>query len=438
MTSLRGIRTGFWLQPVAGNESEVTSRPDAPDMNSTLKMCMTSWVGMALAALLLASCARDVSQRPQRPARIVYTPASFAALEGWQGDDPTAAFLAFGRSCEKFQAQPATRPVGPKNLGIAVADWQPACAAAKTADPANAAGLRKYFEDHFLPVAISLDRDPGGLFTGYYEPELKASLTCGGPYQTPIYRRPPDLVTVDLGLFKAGLEGQDVVGRVRNGKLVPYDKRSSIYAGALAGRGLELACAADAKDVFFLEIQGSGRLLLEDGRVMQVGFDGKNGHPYVAIGGVLVRQGHMKKEDVTLQSIRAWLTAHPEQAQAVLEANPSYVFFRRLSGKYPVGALGVELTPGRSIAIDRSVVPLGAPVWLETALPPLGAAVDGPSFQRLMVAQDTGGAIKGAVRADIFWGAGGEAEALAGAMKQRGRYFVLLPRGVALRLKSLP
>lgn len=393
---------------------------------------------MALAGILLASCARDVSQRPRLPARIVYAPASFAELEGWQQDDPTAAFLAFGRSCEKFQAQPATRPIGPERLGTAVADWQPACAAAKTLNPADTAGLRKYFEDHFLPVAISLDQDPNGLFTGYYEPELKASLTCGGPYKIPLYRRPPDLVTVDLGSFKPALEGQDVVGRVRNGKLVPYDKRSSIYAGALAGRGLELACAADMQDVFFLEIQGSGRLLLEDGRVVQVGFDGKNGHPYVAIGGILVRQGHMKKEDVTLQSIRAWLAAHPKEAQAILEANPSYVFFRRLSGKYPPGALGVELTPGRSIAIDRSVMPLGAPVWLETVLPPLGTAVDGQRFQRLMVAQDTGGAIKGAVRADIFWGAGGEAEALAGAMKQRGRYFVLLPRDAALRLKSRP
>lgn len=404
-----------------------------------MRQSVVAWIfgAAALAATaLLSGCATPPPSRTQlapAPAlppapekKVSYQPVSFAAFEGWRDNDPVPAFAAYLRSCKKIGSLPAGQAFGPAGLGSHVADWQAACAAASGVKATDAAMVRQYFERHFAPVAVSFGGDPKGLFTGYYEPELKASRTCGGKFNTPLYRRPPDMVTVNLGLFRSELADQQIVGKVRGGKLIPYDTRKAIDNGALNGKGVVLACAADPVDGFFLEIQGSGRLLLEDGRIQQIGYDGKNGQPYVAIGRELARLGELKLDEVTLQSIRAWLAAHPDRVRAVLESNPSYVFFREVSGDYAVGAEGVELTPGHSLAVDRSFLPLGAPVWLETDLP------DGQSFHRLMVAQDTGGAIKGAVRGDVFWGAGPEAEKLAGAMKQGGRYFILVPRAASM------
>jgi membrane-bound lytic murein transglycosylase A len=222
---------------------------------------------------------------------------------------------------------------------------------------------------------------------------------------------------VDLGRFRPAWRGERIAGRVDKGNLVPYSSRAEIEQGALSGRGLELAWAADTIETFFLQIQGSGRVRLADGGELRVGYDGQNGHPYVALGRVLIDRGLLPREQVTMQSIKAYLRAHPDEAAALMRENPSYVFFRELSGDGPVGAQGVALTPGRSLAVDRAFVPLGAPVWL--------VAED---IARLLVAQDTGGAIRGPVRGDLFWGHGAEAEARAGAMKARGRAWLLLPR----------
>ena len=244
-----------------------------------------------------------------------------------------------------------------------------------------------------------------------------------GPYQTPIYARPADLVTVDLGDFKQEWKGKHLAGKVVGQNLKPYDDRATITHGSLNNRATVLAWVDDPTSAFFLAVQGSGRIKLEDGHTLRIGYDGANGHDYVAIGRKLAKSGDLPKP-VTMQSIRAWLAAHPDRADGAMNLNPSYVFFRPLQGDGPMGAEGVALTPHRSLAIDPAFVTLGSPIWLDTT-----DSANNP-LQRMMIAQDTGGAIKGIVRGDVFWGFGAEAEAKAGAMQSRGRYFLLLPKTV--------
>ena len=225
---------------------------------------------------------------------------------------------------------------------------------------------------------------------------------------------------VELGLFRPAWRGERIAGRVVDGRLKPYDGRAEIERGALDRYHLAFLWVDDPVAAFFLQIQGSGRVRLPDGSIVRVGYDGQNGQPYVAIGKLLVERGVLAKEAVSMQAIRAWITAHPEAGKALMAENPSYVFFREVTGDGPIGSEGVVLTPGRSLAVDRSFVPLGVPVFLDA----------GPGLQRLMVAQDTGGAIRGPVRGDVFWGAGAEAETRAGAMRARGVYYLLLPKSV--------
>jgi membrane-bound lytic murein transglycosylase A len=242
----------------------------------------------------------------------------------------------------------------------------------------------------------------------------------------PLYRKPDDLVMVDLGEFRENLKGERIAGRVIDGRLRPYEDRTRIEGGALKGRDLEMVWVDDPVDAFFLHIQGSGRITLEDGSVMRVGYAGQNGHPYIAVGRELIARGVLTKENVSMQSIREWLHANPGEASGLMNKNPSFVFFRPLDGEGPLGAQGVALTPGRSLAVDRSFVPYGLPVWLDAQDPLDGAA----RVRRLMVAQDTGGAIRGPVRGDVFWGHGADAELRAGRMKSPGRYYLLIPRTV--------
>ena len=278
-----------------------------------------------------------------------------------------------------------------------------------------------------------------GLFTGYYEPLLRGSRARSSRYRVPLYRRPPDIVQVDLGRFREDLRGRRLAGRLRGATLEPYDDRRSITAGALRGRGLELVWVDDPIAAFFLQIQGSGQIELDTGERLRLGYAAQNGHPYFAIGRELIERGELTRETVSLQSIRAWLLEHPDEAQDVMALNASYVFFRTIEGDGPIGSQGVALTPGRSLAVDRTFVPLGVPLWLETTAPTVGnsaaeGAVDQSPVRRLVVAQDTGGAIRGPVRGDLFWGAGSEAEEIAGRMNSEGRYWLLLPRALAQRV----
>ncbi len=345
----------------------------------------------ALLLLLLLPVACALTPPPHIPDPQL-TPLSFQDLRGWQEDRVEEIRPALQASCARLATLPDNKSLGAQGRMGTVSDWHAFCANLN-----KQPDLRRYLEATLRPWALTDGGDPNGLFTGYYESELHGSLTRQGPYQTPLYRRPPDLV-----------DG------------VPYHDRASIVSGALNGRGLELLWLDDPVDAFFVQVQGSGRVQLPDGRVVRIGYDGKNGQPYVSIGRKLVERGDMKLEDVSLQSLRAWLNTHPDRLQSTLNLNPSYVFFRFMDRDAPpTGAANVPLTPQRSLAVDNAYVGYHVPVWLET---------DTPALHRLMVAQDTGGAIRGVVRGDVFWGHGPAAEQQAGTMRSAGRYVVLLPR----------
>ncbi|MFZ1470913.1 MAG: MltA domain-containing protein [Paracoccaceae bacterium] len=304
----------------------------------------------------------------------------FESLSGWQEDAHGQALTTFLATCDLIDAP----------------DWQPICALAQDV-PKDDASARAFFELFFKPVVIGT---PPALFTGYFEPELAGSPVRTPRFAWPIYRKPPELT-----------EGQQ------------YLPRSAIDAGAMAGRGLEIAWLDDPIDVYFLQVQGSGRLRMTDGHVLRIGYGGKNGHAYRSIGKELVRRGTFTADQVSAQVIRAWVRRNPGPGQDLMNHNPSYVFFRKLpdlaADKGPIGAMGRSITTMRSVAIDPAFTPLGAPVWVEKA--------GKRPFSRLMIAQDTGGAIKGPQRADIFYGTGAQAGEDAGTVKDGGRLILLLP-----------
>jgi membrane-bound lytic murein transglycosylase A len=334
------------------------------------------------------------------------------------------------RSCRAIAALPAERDLG---LGLLPADWRVPCAEAAALAPGDGPAARAFFEHGFVPFRASNRGTEEGLFTGYYEAELHGARTPGGRFVTPLYRRPDDLVQVDLGAFRPDLRGERIAGKLAGGHLVPYASRAEIEAGALAGQGLELLWVDDPVDAFFLAIQGSGRVILPDGSAVRVGYDGENGRPYVAIGRLLADRG-VPKDVITMPFLRRWIAEHGAEGAALMGENPSYVFFRTLEGDGPVGSEGVVLTPGRSAAIDRHFLALGLPLWIDAGDPvePSGR------IRRLFVAQDTGGAIRGPVRADLFFGYGAEAAEHAGLLKGRGSLWLLLPRAAAERQGRIP
>lgn len=298
-------------------------------------------------------------------------------------------------------------------------DWAEPCRAAANWSTNDAAA---FFARYFGTVQIGA----GSAFvTGYYEPEIAGSREKRPGYDIPIYRRPSDLVDVDLGLFSNDLQGKKIRGRVDGKAFVPYYDRATIERGALAGRGLEIAWAADAAEFFFLQIQGSGRLRLPDGGVMRIGYDSQNGRDYVGIGKLLLDRGDLAPGQASMQGILGYLHADPVRGAAVMNENPSWVFFREITGPGPLGALGVPVTERASVAADPRFVPLGAPIFL---------SLDRAEPNGLWVAQDTGGAIKGANRFDSFWGAGDSARAIAGGMAAHGSALILLPRASIARL----
>ncbi len=346
---------------------------------------------------------------------------SYSALPDWQMDQHEQALIAFQKSCGRILKKDAAQDFGPDGIGGTFGDWQPLCRAAKTLPSVEA---KAFFEQNFTPYEASFaGRETEGLFTGYYEASLNGSRTKHGAFQYPLRVKPADLVMVDLGEFRDELKGQRIAGRVIDGRLKPYEDRAQIISGVLDNKNLAFVWVDDPVDAFFLHIQGSGRVMLDDGTSMRVGYAGQNGHPYYAIGRELIRRGHLEKEEVSLQSIRAWLEANPDQAMEVMNTNKSYVFLHELKEEGPLGGENVSLTPERSLAIDRSKIPYGVPVWLAAEPPVVGE----DKLRRLMVAQDTGGAIRGAVRGDVFWGHGDRATYLAGQMKSKGRYWLLLP-----------
>lgn len=350
--------------------------------------------GLAAAVLLgLAACTPPA-------------PQAVSDLPGWGEDKLAEAVPAYLAGCAR------RTPVQTEAL----------CAEAAALPPGDNTAARAFFERNFV-----LRPAGEGLMTGYYEPELRGAATASPAYAVPLHRRPADLVEVDLGAFAADLKGRRTAGRVEGGRLRPYPDRAAIEADAARPALLFLA---DPVDRFFLQIQGSGRVVLPDGGVRRVGYDGQNGRPYVPIGRLLADEGAIPRDQVSMQSIRAWLAAAgPERAAAMMDRNPSYVFFRDVPARPdqgPTGAQGVPLTPLRSIAVDRTEIPLGSPVWMVARDPRSGAPM-----RRLVLAQDTGGAIRGPARADLFWGWGEAAAHAAGPMQEQATLYVLQPRNAS-------
>ena len=390
-----------------------------------VRLMMSRHAGMAALLALLAACtpAQQAETSNAAPAPgdaaawavpsgpgAAMTPVRFDMLAGWARERHAQAVPAFLASCKQFTANPSQALGGSGEAAVrggTGAHWRSVCAAARAIPQGDDAAARAFFEANFQPYGLSSDGSATGLFTGYYEPEIRGSRTPSAVYKYPLYRRPPELGAI--------------------ARRAPYLSRAQIEAGGLRKKGLEMLWLADPIDAFFLHIQGAGRVILPDNRTVRVSYDGQNGQAYVPIGRVLVDRGEMKLEEVSMQSIRAWLVAHPREASGVMNQNPSYVFFRELGGMTadagPPGALGVPLSPLRSAAVDKGFIPLGAPLWVETKDP-----LDSTSIQRLVMAQDLGGAIKGAIRTDLFFGWGRDAEERAGRMRQQGREFILLPK----------
>lgn len=391
--------------------------------------------------LLAAGCAPfgDVTGGggPQAEARFSLKPASYAQLDGWSSASMPTAFEAFRISCGVISRRSPVDAMGGHAAYGVVADWKEACDAALRTSGVTDETARAFFVRWFDPVQVLNGEEETGLFTGYYEPELQGSRQRTTEFNVPLYRRPTDLVEADLGQFRPTLKGERVAGRVVNGRLVPYAPRKEIVAVGLGSASAPLVFVNDAAAAFFLQIQGSGRIKLTSGETIRAAYDGQNGHPYTAIGRVLVDRGEVPKAELSMQRIRAWMQSNPGEAEALMNENASYVFFKELPVGDPTkgadGAQGVPLTASASLAVDLKFHALGAPLWVEARAPGTDPAAQDVVLRRLFVAQDTGGAIRGPVRGDVYWGVGPDAESVAGRMAHKGRMYILLPKPLAAK-----
>jgi membrane-bound lytic murein transglycosylase A len=368
---------------------------------------------------------------------ISYQPTTFAEIPGWQEDDHAAAFKTFRKSCDRVLAAARDRatvekvpaPAPPPPALVAACE-----AAGRQTGPVTKAIAKVFFEQHFTPNAV-VHAGPKGLLTGYYEPVLTGSRTPQGEFQTPIYKRPPDLVNLVDETQRAAAGMAFSHARKTGTGVEPYATRAAIEQGALNDKNLELMYLTDPVEVFFLQIQGSGRVRLTDGSVVRVHYDGKNGHPYSSIGRYLMEKGLLAADKVSMGALKQWLKADPERGKKVMWQNASYVFFRELKGaeqaKGPLGAMQAPLTPGRSLAVDPGHHALGLPIYVSAA--DMKHVNKAGVFNRLMVAQDVGSAIKGPERGDIYFGSGDAAGRLAGVTKHAGKFIVLLPNDTPAR-----
>jgi membrane-bound lytic murein transglycosylase A len=384
-------------------------------MGNTARVMRELPLRVALLTLFfLAACAAPPTKPPVVPPAPIpaFAVSKWEMLPDWQTTDLQGSWAAFMQSCRVLKNKPG---------------WQTLCArAGELTQPDNAA-LRDFFEEGFTPYQVfNPDGSAQGLITGYYEPKLAGSRVKTKRFRYPLYAPPDDLLIIDLSEVYPQLKDLRLRGRLQGKRIVPYYNRADIDAGRAQLRGRELFWVDDAVELFFLQIQGSGRIELPDGALVKIGYAEQNGHPYISIGKKLVEMGELKIEEASMQGIKNWAERYPKKLDALLAQNPSYVFFRELPDglSAPLGALGVPLTEGYSIAVDARTIPLGAPAFLATTFPNTAEPLN-----RLMLAQDTGGAIKGAVRADYFWGFGEQAGAQAGRMKQSGQLWVLFPKG---------
>ncbi|MCX7312263.1 MAG: MltA domain-containing protein [Alphaproteobacteria bacterium] len=395
------------------------------------------------AALILAIAAGATVSTPalaRNPLKLPdtqYEPTSWTMVDGWADDDHTAAFEAFTKSCKAILQGPAKRDGSPM-LGA----LYKICEKASVANPQKPGAARVFFEQNFRPIRISPLGTPDGFLTGYYEPIVEGVRAKSEGYEVPLYRKPSNLLPGGrMAVAGAPAPAADEAGKSKGKKknkhaakrrLVPFHDRSAIEDGVLAGRDLEICWLKDPIDSFFAQIQGSLRVLLDDGRLMRLNYSAANGHPYYAVGRWLIDRGIVAKEEMSMDRIREWMTRNPKEGDELRRRNKSYVFFRETSlasNEEPIGAQGISLTPGRSIAVDRKLHTYGTPFFISGYLPIEGLTAD-TWFKRLMIAQDTGGAIIGPARADLYFGAGDEAATVAGRMRHPGRFVMLLPKSL--------
>jgi membrane-bound lytic murein transglycosylase A len=358
-----------------------------------------------------------------------YAPVAWKDIAGWNEDDHLQAFKAFRASCKPIVAQ-RQPSADPKALGLSLRD---PCFAARAAAISDTAGARAFFEAQFRPLRISRLGESEGFVTGYYEPVIEGSRTQSDVYTVPVYRRPSNLFVRGVKADAVGLPNKgEVFRKIGRRKLVPYYDRGEIEDGAIAGRGLEICWLKNPTDLLFAQIQGSARVRLEDGSTLRVNYDAHNGYPYTPVGRILIERNIIPKEQMSMHRIREWMEQNPDGAKELRRQNRSYIFFRevQLSDKdEAVGAQGVPLTPGRSIAVDKSLHVYGTPFFIEGELP-IESEQSRTPFRRLMVAQDTGSAIVGPARADIYFGAGLDAGKIAGRLRHGARFVILVPKSL--------
>ncbi|MFL6617386.1 MAG: murein transglycosylase A [Povalibacter sp.] len=375
---------------------------------------------LSIAAALLNGCVTPRHPQPTAPVvpQVRYEPVKWNQIDGWQHDDPQEAWSAFLNSCRALGQRP---------------EWMAVCI-----DATSAISARTFFETRFTAYRVLQTEGPhrvvdSGLITGYYEPVLRGARQSSSTYSVPVFAPPDDLLTIDLTELYPELKGKRVRGRLQGRKVVPYFTRAELASQPVL-KGKEIVWIDNAVDAFFLEVQGSGRVQLTDGSTIRLAYADQNGQPYRSVGRYLVDLGEMTLDQASAQEIRRWIAGHPARKQEVLNVNPSVVFFReeRIDDPRigPKGALGVPLTGGRSLAVDPQFVPLGAPVFLSTTEPNSEVPLE-----KLVMAQDTGGAIRGINRGDLFWGTGNVAGEAAGRMKQQGRMWLLWPKDVPLPMK---
>ena len=354
----------------------------------------------------------EYTQSPQ----ITLEQVGFDDLRGFDDDTLLTAAPALAHSCRKI----VTGQAGARwdklrhTIPARTADWRAACAAVVQLPPGDEAALRNWITSRFVPYAVTSNGNRDGVFTGYFEATLNGSYQKSDRYRYPVYPVPDDLVKIPQ------------IGRIVDGQLIPYFDRQAIDAGAVTTE--PLLWADDPVDVFFLHIQGSGRVILPDGQTTRVGFAASNGRAFRGIGRILIDGGYLPPGQAAMHQVRHWLRTHPDKAGILMQRNKRFIFFREIAGDGAFGALSVPLTPGRVLAVDPTFIPLGAPLWLDTTFPATAGGRAHKPLRRLMVAQDTGAAITGPLRGDFYWGSGEDALTIAGGMKQQGRYFLLLPK----------
>lgn len=372
---------------------------------------------------------QEVVTDVKKPDHVVYKKTKFKHIDLWAVDNHKKALHVFLRSCKKWRSLPKDSEMG---VGGTIQDWLDICDTAKKIKSRSSDVYRTFFEKFFTPYQLISNGKDSGLFTGYYEILLNGSKTKGGIYQHPLYQRPDNLVQLNIRDFFPELDDKTIYGLVEGNRIVPIPNRKDIEQGALNSLK-PLLYLSDPVDGFFLHIQGSGKVMMDKGGMLNVGYAGKNGKPYTAVGKVLYEDGRLDRSQLNAIAIRKWLKENPELAKDYMHQNESFIFFRKLPDDIdgPIGSQGVPLTPRRSLAVDRRYVSLGVPVWVDVDLSDQTLAET--RFTGLMIAQDTGSAIKGGIRGDIFFGFGKYAELMASNFKQSGNMYILLPKNVSIQ-----